>query len=442
MHDESKKLYDRALGSMAGGVSSQIRTLEPAEHPLFFESAQGSHMWDVDGNEYIDYVMGLGPALFGHAPEFIAHRVTESMQHGFVYAAQHVCELEVAELALAMIPMRDATVRFASSGTEIVQVALRLMRAYSGKPKYVKFEGHYHGWTDNVSYSVHPGLNEAGSEQTPTAVPESAGLDPTGAANVVVCEWNDLDRLEQAFAEHPGEIGGVLMEPILANSNSVMPHPGYLEGVKALCRREGALLCFDEVITGFRVAAGGAQEMLGVNADLATYAKALAGGFPLAMLAGRRELMNLVGNGHVAHGGCFNANVMSIAAARATLEHLRDAGPAFYYELNDRGQQLMEGLRRVAAECDSNLHVQGPGSFFGISFTDREQITNWRDNLRHCDDAKYKRFAWAMLREGVRLSCTGRVHMATSHTDLDIERTLAAAHKVLPTLRHLPGDDL
>lgn len=433
-HDESRKLYQRALGVVAGGVSSQIRTLEPAAHPLFFDRGQGARMWDVDGNEYIDYVMGMGPNLFGHAPGFIARRVAQDMQRGFVYAAQHARELEVAELALAMIPMADATVRFASSGTEIDQLAIRLMRAYSGRPKYVKFEGHYHGWADNVSYSVHPGLNEAGSAPAPAKVPESAGIDPTSATNIVICEWNDLDRLEQAFAEHPGEIGGVLMEPILGNSNAIMPRPGYLEGVKALCQSEGALLCFDEVITGFRVAAGGAQEMLGVTADLATYAKAIAGGFPLAMLAGRREVMDLLGSGAVAHGGSFNTNVMSMAAAHASLEHIRDAGPNFYRELNGRGKKLMEGLRRVANECGSDLHVQGPGSFFGISFTDREEIVNWRDHARHCDDSKYQRFARAMLHEGVRLASIGRAHMASTHTDEDIAYTIEAARRVLATL--------
>ena len=433
-HDKSRKLYDRALDLVAGGISSQIRVLEPADFPLFFERAEGSRMWDVDGNEYIDYIMGMGPNLFGHAPEFISERVAEAMRGGYVFAAQFERELEVAELALAMIPMENATVRFASSGTEILQLAIRLMRGFTGRPKYVKFEGHYHGWADGVSFSVHPSLNEAGSALAPTPVWESDGMDPTSATNVVVCEWNDLEKLEAALAAHPGEIAGVVMEPILGNSNAIMPRVGYLDGVQAMCRREGALLCFDEVITGFRVAAGGAQEMLGIAPDLATYAKAMAGGFPFAMLAGRREIMNVLGDGTVYHGGSFNSNMMSIAAAHASLEHIRDTGDAFYRDLNGRGQRLMAGLRDAATKCASNLHVQGPGAFFGISFTTRPEIVDWRDHARHCDEDKYARFAKAMMREGVRLSSNGRTHMASTHTDEDVAQTVRVARRVLATL--------
>ena len=201
--------------------------------------------------------------------------------------------------------------------------------------------------------------------------------------------------------------------------------------MQQLCRRNGALLCFDEVITGFRVAAGGAQELLGVVPDLATYAKAMAGGFPIAMLVGRRDVMDILGDGTVYHGGSFSSNVMSVAAAYASLRHLRDRGEAFYRDLNGRGRRLMQGLRTVAAERSSDLHVQGVGSFFGISFTTEPEIHSWRDHARHCDDAKYTRFAKAMLERGVRLSCNGRVHMASTHTDEDVENTVAAAADAL-----------
>ena len=431
-YDDSRRLYEQAIDLLAGGVSSQFRIHEPAGIPLFFDRAKGSYM--CDGNKYIDYVMGLGPNLFGHAPEFIIRRVNEEMRRGFVFSAQHTGELEVTEIALSMIPISDALVRFASSGTEINQLAIRLMRGFTRRSKYIKFEGHYHGWADNVSYSIHPSLNQVGSPLAPEPVPESAGIDPKTAENILVCEWNDLDKLKQVFKRHPDEIAGVLMEPILGNSNTILPSSGYLEGVKSLCHREGALLCFDEVITGFRVAKGGAQELLGVTPDLATYAKSLAGGFPIAMLVGRREIMDLIGNGMVVHGGSFNSNLVSIAAAHASLQHIQNAGLGFYSELNDRGLRLMEGLRRNAAELGSNLHVQGPGSFFSISFTDRPEILNWRDHALNCDESKYLRFAKKLMEKGVRLSSIGRVHMASTHTEEDLKYTIEAAREVLQAL--------
>ena len=432
--DRSRQLFDRARGLVAGGVSSQIRLNEPAPVPLFFERAAGARMWDVDGNEYIDYIQGMGPNLFGHAPEFIIRQVEEDMRKGFIYAAQFEREIEVAELALGMIPLEDATVRFASSGTEIDQLVIRLMRGYTGRPKYLKFEGHYHGWMDSVNYSVHPPLERAGAAAAPNVVGESAGMDAGTADSVVVCEWNDVQALERAFELHKGEIAGVIMEPILANTNCILPQPGYMEAVKRICKDNGALLCFDEVITGFRVAAGGAQEYLGVTPDLATYAKSMAGGFPAAMLAGRREIMEILGNGTVYHGGSFNSNVMTMAAAYASLKHIADAGQGFYTELNGRGLHLMDGLREAAAETEGKLHVQGVGSVFSISFTTRPEIVNWRDHARNCDDAMYARFARSMLERGVRLSSNGRIHMSSAHTDEDVQQTVDAARESLRTL--------
>ena len=207
-----------------------------------------------------------------------------------------------------------------------------------------------------------------------------------------------------------------------------------MEGLQRICRENGALLAFDEVITGFRVARGGAQEYLGITPDLATYAKSMAGGFPISMIVGRRDVMNLIGDGTVYHGGSFNSNVMSIAATYASLKHIQEQGDAFYDDLNGKGLRLMEGLRDVAKSLESDLHVQGVGSVFAISFTTKQQITNWRDHARNCDDSKYQRFAKAMLKQGVRLSSNGRIHLSSAHTDEDIDKTVAAAAAVLPTL--------
>ena len=433
-HERSVRLFEKAKELVAGGVSSQIRVNEPAEVPLFFTRAKGSKMWDADGNEYIDYIQGMGPNLFGHSPDFINKQVSEDMETGYVFAGQFERELEVAEMVLDMVPMKDATVRFASSGTEIDQLLFRTMRGFTGRPKILKFEGHYHGWMDSVNWSVHPPLDKAGPEDAPVPVGESEGMDEATADGLVICQWNDLEKLEKIFADHPGEIAGVITEPILANTNCIVPAPGYMEGLQRICKENGALLAFDEVITGFRVARGGAQEYLGITPDLATYAKSMAGGFPIAMIVGRRDVMDLIGDGTVFHGGSFNSNVMSIAATYASLKHIQDRGDDFYRDLNGKGLRLMKELSDVAKSLESDLHVQGVGSVFSISFTTKQEITNWRDHARNCDDGKYKRFAEEMLKQGIRLSSNGRIHLSSAHTDEDIDKTVAAAAAVLPTL--------
>jgi glutamate-1-semialdehyde 2,1-aminomutase len=433
-HERSVRLFEKAKELVAGGVSSQIRVNEPAEVPLFFTRAKGSKMWDADGNEYIDYIQGMGPNLFGHSPDFINKQVSEDMETGYVFAGQFERELEVAEMVLDMVPMKNATVRFASSGTEIDQLLFRTMRGFTGRPKILKFEGHYHGWMDSVNWSVHPPLDKAGPEDAPVPVGESEGMDEATADGLVICQWNDLEKLEKVFADHPGEIAGVITEPILANTNCIVPAPGYMEGLQRICKENGALLAFDEVITGFRVARGGAQEYLGITPDLATYAKSMAGGFPIAMIVGRRDVMDLIGDGTVYHGGSFNSNVMSIAATYASLKHIQDQGADFYRDLNGKGLRLMKELSDVAKSLESDLHVQGVGSVFSISFTTKQEITNWRDHARNCDDGKYKRFAEEMLKQGIRLSSNGRIHLSSAHTDEDIDKTVAAAAAVLPTL--------
>ncbi len=425
----SQELFDRANTLIAGGISSQIRRGERPV-PLFFERASGAHMWDVDGNEYVDYVMGMGPNLFGHAPAFITEAVTRDMREGYVFTGQFQKELEVAEMVREAVPLKGL-VRFASSGTEIDQLVLRLARGYTGRPKYVKFEGHYHGWTDSVLISVHPPLDRAGPESSPTPVGESKGMAPGSFDDVIVLPWNNLAALEAAFKKHGKDIACVIMEPILGNTNFIWPRPGYLEGVQKLCRQNGSLLIFDEVITGFRVALGGAMEVTGITPDLATYAKALAGGFPIAMLLGREEIMKLVGDGSVYHGGSFNSNVMSISAAHASLTHIMTDSSRFYKELNGRGQALMEGLKDVAKRSESDLHVQGIGAFFATSFTTRGEIADYREHARFCDEEKHKRFVQAMLERGVRLATNGRWHMSSVHSDDDVEKTVRAAHEAL-----------
>ena len=419
--DNSKKLYEEAKKMVPGGVSSSIRQTEwPV--PLFFKSAKGSKMTDVDDNEFIDYVMGMGPNIFGHSPDFITNSVYQDMQDGFCLTGQTKKENELSEFVEKTLPFKRK-VRYASSGTEIVQIALRLARSFTNKNKFLKFEGHYHGWMDSVLYNSHPDVSSEETLFDPIA--ESGGISKGTADEVVIAPWNDIEALESILKVH-NDISAIITEPILWNSNVILPNPGYLENLRKLCNQHGILLIFDEVGTGFRVALGGAQEIYGVEPDLSTYAKSMAGGFPIAMLAGKPEIMDYMSNGNVVHGGSFNTNVMSVSAAHATLDYLLK-NEDFYKSLNKNGDILIKGLKEVAKKHDVDILIQGLGSVFYLSFTNLDSIKNYRDHANNVDQEKYREFSKLMLLNGIRLSQNGRWHMSSSHDISDIEITIKAA---------------
>ena len=419
--DNSKKLYEEAKKMVPGGVSSSIRQTEwPV--PLFFKSAKGSKMTDVDDNEFIDYVMGMGPNIFGHSPDFITNSVYQDMQDGFCLTGQTKKENELSEFVEKTLPFKRK-VRYASSGTEIVQIALRLARSFTNKNKFLKFEGHYHGWMDSVLYNSHPDVSSEETLFDPIA--ESGGISKGTADEVVIAPWNDIEALENILKVH-NDISAIITEPILWNSNVILPNPGYLENLRKLCNQHGILLIFDEVGTGFRVALGGAQEIYGVEPDLSTYAKSMAGGFPIAMLAGKPEIMDYMSNGNVVHGGRINTNVMSVSAAHATLDYLLN-NEDFYKSLNKNGDILIKGLKEVAKKHDIDILIQGLGSVFYLSFTNLDSIKNYRDHANNVDQEKYREFSKLMLLNGIRLSQNGRWHMSSSHDISDIEITIKAA---------------
>ena len=419
--DNSKKLYEEAKKMVPGGVSSSIRQTEwPV--PLFFKSAKGSKMTDVDGNEFIDYVMGMGPNIFGHSPDFITNSVYQDMQDGFCLTGQTKKENELSEFVEKTLPFKRK-VRYASSGTEIVQIALRLARSFTNKNKFLKFEGHYHGWMDSVLYNSHPDVSSEETLFDPIA--ESGGISKGTADEVVIAPWNDIEALENILKVH-NDISAIITEPILWNSNVILPNQGYLENLRKLCDQHGILLIFDEVGTGFRVALGGAQEIYGVEPDLSTYAKSMAGGFPIAMLAGKPEIMDYMSNGNVVHGGSFNTNVMSVSAAHATLDYLLN-NEDFYKSLNKNGDILIKGLKEVAKKQGIDILIQGLGSVFYLSFTNLDSIKNYRDHANNVDQEKYREFSKLMLLNGIRLSQNGRWHMSSSHDISDIEITIKAA---------------
>lgn len=412
---------------LAGGVNSNFR-LHGQPVPLVFERAEGARLYDVDGNVYLDYALGMGPNILGHAPEALVRAVTNSLSGGQIFAGQHPSEALLARRVCELVPCAEL-VRFGVAGSEMDQAALRLARAYTGRSKVVKFEGHYHGWFDTILVSVAPPLDQAGPEDAPVPYLPSAGQSAAAAQDIVVLPWNNLDLVRKHLEAHAEETAALIMEPILCNTSVVMPRPGYLAGVRELCNRFGVVLIFDEVITGFRVDLHSAQGRLGVTPDLAVFAKSLAGGFPIGAVAGKRAIMQLAANGSVLHGGSFNGHTASMAAGLATLEEL--SRPGVYERMEARGDALMAGLRRVAERAGVGLLVQGLGTVFSTAFCDGQEVTDYRSYQRCSDAARLRGFLHALQEHGVRPTSRGTWFLSTAHTDADVEATIRAAEAAL-----------
>jgi glutamate-1-semialdehyde 2,1-aminomutase len=420
----SRARFERSSRSLAGGVSTGLRR-SARPYPLFFESGKGARITDVDGNSYLDYTLAWGPLILGHAPREVTEAVRRQLERGMTFGAQHDLEYEVAERLVAAIPCAEL-VCYANSGTEIVQVALRLARAATGKAKYLKFEGHYHGWDDTVLLSYHPTGDEIKRAQG-RAVPVGAGQRANAGA--VIAQWNNRGSVENVFATEGAEISAIICEPLLANSGSIPPAPGFLEFLREITGKSGALLIFDEVITGFRLAYGGAQERYGVLPDLATFAKAVGAGTPLSVLAGRREYMEKIAAGSVTHAGTLNGNPVSLAAAKAALDVLGSKGTEGYEVLRRRADRLRAGLESTLRARDLPAATSGDGAVFSLFFTGAPP-RNYRDTLSASPDL-YSDFALAMLDEGVMVLPDGRWYVSFAHTEEDIERTLAAAARAV-----------
>jgi glutamate-1-semialdehyde 2,1-aminomutase len=399
-----------------GGVNSNVRLDGP---PLFFSRGEGAWLWDVDGNDYVDYLLGQGPAFLGHAPADIVTAVEDASRLGMVFGAQHRLEVEAATKMCQALQWPEM-VRFGSSGTEMVQAALRLARAATGRSRFIRFEGHYHGWLDNVLVKV--GDDGAG--------PASAGQLTSHLEDSILLPWNDLEALTVVLERHQGEVAAVLMEPMMVNAGAIEPEPGYLEGVRRLCDDYGVVLVFDEIITGFRIAPGGASERYHVTPDLATYGKAMAGSWPVAALAGSATLMEPFGTGEVNHSGTFNANIMGMAAVTATLRRLVDDPP--YEQLERVGTTLMEGLRKLGEANGLALQVQGLPMAFHVSFGDGA-VTDYR-SLQTRDADRYRGLADALVAEGVWVARRGIWYVSAAHGDEEVEVTLERAETALGRL--------
>lgn len=389
--------------------------------PLYFRNGRGAHLEDVDGNDYIDYVLAWGPMILGYRHPAIVHAMHRQAELPTDYGAQHELEFLVAEQIQRMMPCAER-VAFTSSGSEACQLAFRLARAFTGRPLILKFEGHYHGWMDGALISYKASAAQMGDVEHPRAAGGSRGQVANATDNFVVAPWNRIGILERILENRGSEVAAVSMEPVLCNSGCILPAPGYLEQVRALCRKHGALLMFDEVITGFRMSLGGAQQVYGVTPDLATYGKAVGGGAPLSGVAGRADILMQIYEG-VAFGGSFNGNPVSLASAHATLTELEHDGGAALRQANELGGMLGEGIRAIARRHGIPVLVTGFGAAQALHFTERSQMADYRDTLSD-DAAMLQRFLCLALERGLHIVPDGRFYVSAAHTAREVDETL------------------
>jgi glutamate-1-semialdehyde 2,1-aminomutase len=420
---ETQALFQKAKQYMPYGVNSNFRYWGD-EHTLVATKGEGAFIWDADGNRYIDYRLGFGPIILGHAHPRVIERVTEAMRGGTIFAWTTPWEIKVAERIVRMTGVD--MVRLANSGTEATMHALRIARAYTGRERFIKFEGQYHGMHDYVLFSTASSpANALGSRRNPINVQTSSGV-PEGIRHYVInLPYNDPERLEETVNAHWHELAAILVEPLLGNAASVMPKPGWLEKIRELCDRYGIVLIFDEVKTGFRIANGGAQEYFGVNADLVTYAKSMGNGFPIAAIGGTEEVMGIIADGGVAHGGTYCGNVVGTAAADATLEILENE--PVIKTINEYGRLLMDGIGEILTRADIPHFVTGPPPMFSLLLGVDQEPTDFRDYCKG-DDALYERIAFALIDRGVMPDCDGREpwFLCFGHNEEVVADTLTA----------------
>jgi glutamate-1-semialdehyde 2,1-aminomutase len=435
--EKSRLLYQRACSVLVEGGSSNSRG--PANYgayPIFMQRGQGSHLYDVDGNEYIDWMMGFGALPLGHADPEVTQAIAEGAATGAHFATATEIEIEVAELLRQIVPNAEV-VRFANTGTEAVMAVIRLARGYTGRPKIVKFEGHYHGWYDDILVASNPAPPGAvGLRSDPVKIADSSGLNRRALDDTIVVPWNDLPSLERAIQNNPGQIAAVITEGVMANMGVIPPAKGYLEGLQKLTRQHGILFILDETVTGFRIAAGGCQEHYRLLPDIVTFGKALGCGLPVAAFAGRAEVMSALASGGVLHYGTHNASRIGLHAARASLRKLtRDNGAAFR-QIWDLADHFAAGMAELFDRRGTPAIVQRVGPMFQIMFTEQACIRDYREFCQFVDRKKYQRLALKLFEYGVYTSPAATLHsiVTVAHSADDVARTLTAMDHALEAL--------
>lgn len=432
----SERLYAEAQQLIASGVNSTARTPRSgwSPYPLFIDHGTGSHVFDVDGNEFIDYLLGLGPMLLGHRPEKVTQAVIDFIsQRGTVFALPVADEIALAQKIINAVPSVKQ-VHLSNTGTEAVLYALRLARAFTGRKKIVRFEGMYHGFSDSVYWSKHPAIEQAGPAMQPIPVAQGPGIPDGVADSLIILQWNDGEMLERTIRAHGEQIAAVLTEPVMCNTGCILPEPGYLELMRELTTEFGIVLIFDEVITGFRVALGGAQQYYGIVPDLTVMAKGFGGGFPVSAVGGKKEILQLVADGTVSMAGTYSGNGIAVSAANATLDFL--ATPGVYQDLFARSEKLMRGIRERLKSADFECEVVGIGPLFQVWFTN-SPIRNYRDAVGHARKDLFRIWWKEMMQQGVLFhpDAFENLFLSFAHTDRDIEMTLEAVDRAIPAVR-------
>ncbi len=423
---KSQKLFNHAQLTIPGGVNSPVRAFKSVGGtPLFFQRGKGALVWDADGNSYIDYVGSWGPLICGHAHPDVVKAVQQAAERGLSFGAPTEAEVDMADLLRRLVPSLEQ-VRLVSSGTEATMSAIRLARGFTGRSRIIKFEGCYHGHADSL-------LVKAGSGALTFGQPSSAGVPAETAAHTLVLDYNDAAGIEAAFAREGDEIAAVIVEPVAGNMNLVPPRPGFLEMLRELCTRHGAVLIFDEVMTGFRVALGGAQALYGIKPDLTTLGKVIGGGLPVGAFGGRRDIMQcLAPVGPVYQAGTLSGNPVAVAAGLATLQLIQATG--FHDRLASTTHQLCSGLAEAAQARRIPFSARNVGGMFGLFF--RETPPTTYAEVMQCDKDAFNRFFHAMLAEGIYFapSAYEAGFVSAAHGAAEIDRTVKAAAKVFAAL--------